>query len=194
MAAPRQEHWRRLIGVVRYVKGTVNYGIKFDGNALGQLVGYSDADFGGDPDKRRSTIGYVFMLAGGAVSWASKLQPTVAASTTEAEYMAAAHAAKEALWLKKLLICFGQGSQNVPIQMHADNQAALAIMKNPTSHQRAKHIDIQHQFVRDRVQRGEIKFDHVESKANLADMLTKAVSVSQLKILKTQVGLVELTN
>jgi hypothetical protein len=194
MAAPRQEHWRRLIGVVRYVKGTVNYGIKFDGNALGQLVGYSDADFGGDPDKRRSTTGYVFMLAGGAVSWASKLQPTVAASTTEAEYMAAAHAAKEALWLKKLLICFGQGSQNVPIQMHADNQAALAIMKNPTSHQRAKHIDIQHHFVRDRVQRGEIKFDHVESKANLADMLTKAVSVSQLKILKTQVGLVELTN
>jgi transposase InsO family protein len=190
MATPREEHWRVLIGVVRYVKGTMNYGIKFDGKALGELVGYSDADFGGDPDKRRSTTGYVFTIAGGAISWASKLQPTVAASTTEAEYMAAAHATKEALWLKKLMISFGFGSQKIPIQMHSDNQAAIAVMKNPTSHQRVKHIDIQHHFVRDRVQRGEVKFDYVDSKLNVADMLTKAVSKGQLEKLIPCVGLV----
>jgi hypothetical protein len=170
----------------------VNYGIKFDGNALGELTGYSDADFGGDPDKRRSTTGYVFTMAGGAISWASKLQPTVAASTTEAEYMAAAHATKEALWQKKLMLSFGQGSPEAPIQLYGDNQAALAIMKNPTYHQRAKHIDIQHHFVRDRIQRGEVKFEHVESKLNAADMLTKAVSKVQLQKNRTFVDLVDL--
>lgn len=192
MASPRQEHWRRLIGVVRYLKKTVNYGIKFDGKRLGDLTGYCDADFGGDPDKRRSTTGYLFLLAGGAVSWASKLQPTVAASTTEAEYMAAAHAAKEALWLKKLMGSFGQGSKGIPILMYNDNQAAQAIMKNPTSHQKAKHIDIHHHFVRDRVQRGEVVVEHVESKLNCADMLTKAVSKVQLENLSSSVGLVDL--
>jgi hypothetical protein len=191
MAAPRQEHWRALIGVVRYVKGTVNYGIRYDGKCMGQLVGFSDADFGGDPDKRKSTTGYVFTIAGGAISWASKLQPTVAASTTEAEYMAAAQATKEALWLKKLMISFGFGSQKIPIQMHCDNQAAIAVMKNPTSHQRVKHIDIQHHFVRDRVQRGEVKFDYAASKLNTADMLTKAVSRVQLEKLLACVGLVD---
>ena len=132
------------------------------------------------------------MLAGGAVSWASKLQPTVAASTTEAEYMAAAHAAKEALWLKKLMGSFGQGSKGIPILMYNDNQAAQAIMKNPTSHQKAKHIDIHHHFVRDRVQRGEVVVEHVESKLNCADMLTKAVSKVQLENLSSSVGLVDL--
>ena len=194
MSAPRQEHWRALIGVVRYLKGTLSYGLQYDGKVLGELVGYSDSDFGGDPDKRRSTTGYVFMLAGGVISWASKLQPTVAASTTEAEYMAAAHATKEALWLRKLMGSFGQVDQNTAIQMHGDNQASIAIMKNPTSHQRAKHIDIQHHFVRDRVQRGEVKFDHVESKRNLADMMTKAVSPIQLKALRESIGLVQVHN
>ena len=192
MACPRKEHWQRLMGVVRYLKGTANVGIIFDGKKMGDLTGFSDSDFGGDPDKRRSTTGYVFMLAGGAISWASKLQPTVAASTTEAEYMAAAHATKEALWLKKLMRSFGR-DDGVPIKMFGDNQAALAIIQNPTSHQRAKHIDVQHHFVRDRVQRGEVAFEHVESKSNVADMLTKAVSKAQLQKLSTEIGLVKVT-
>jgi hypothetical protein len=161
---------------------------------MGKFVGFSDADFGGDPDKRRSTTGYVFTMAGGAISWASKLQPTVAASTTEAEYMAAAQATKEALWLKKLMISFGLESQKIPIHMHCDNQAAIAVMKSPTSHQRVKHIDIQHHFVRDRVQRGEVKFDYVDSKLNVADMLTKAVSRGQLEKLLACVGLVDVAH
>ena len=192
MACPRREHWQRLIGVVRYLKGTINKGLIYDGSKLGEIVGFSDSDFGGDPDKRRSTTGYVFTLAGGAVSWSSKLQPAVAASTTEAEYMAAAHSTKEALWLKKVIKSFRQSKGDQALKMFGDNQAALCIMQNPTSHQRTKHIDVQHHFVRDRVQRGEVQFMHVNSKDNCADMLTKAVCKPQLESIRAQIGLVDL--
>ena len=102
-ASPREEHWRKLKGVLQYLRHTAHRGLMFGGDTELKLEGYSDADYAADPDKRRSTGGYVFMLAHGAISWASKLLATVAASTMEAEYMAAAWAAKEALWLRKLL-------------------------------------------------------------------------------------------
>jgi hypothetical protein len=101
MSCPTVNHWHAAKSVLRYVAGTADCGINFGGTAPG-LKAYCDADYAGDVDTRRSTTGYVFILNGGAISWSSRLQPTVAASTTEAEYMAAAYAAKEALWLNKL--------------------------------------------------------------------------------------------
>jgi predicted amino acid dehydrogenase len=95
MAVPTVTHWQAAKGLLRYVAGTSNYGITFGGSSL-NLQAYCDADYAGDIDTRRSTTGYVYMLDGGAISWSSRLQPTVAASTTEAEYMAAAYAIKEA--------------------------------------------------------------------------------------------------
>jgi hypothetical protein len=104
------------------------YGGSSDDTEL-RLEGFTDADYAADPDKRRSTGGYVFMLANGAISWASKLLPTVAVSTMEEEYMAAAWAAKEALWLRKLLAPLLGNAQAV--QMCCDNQGALGLMHNP---------------------------------------------------------------
>jgi hypothetical protein len=146
-----------------------------------KIEGYCDADFASDPDSRRSTGGYVFKLAGGAVSWGSKLLPTVATSTMEAEYMALAGGVKEAMWFRKLMTTFfgSQGAKGAQMIVKGDNQAALALARNPTNHQRAKHIDVTHHFVRERVARGEVKVEYCPSQDMLADMMTKALPKPQ---------------
>jgi hypothetical protein len=105
MTNPTWDHWVCAVNLVRYLKATKHYGIKL-GNGEG-LVAYCDSDYASCEDTRKSTTGYVFLLFGGAISWQSKMQPTVAASNTEAEYMACSAAAKEALWLRQLWPNFG---------------------------------------------------------------------------------------
>ena len=102
MANPTTAHWTAAKHVLRYLSGTTDYGIVFT-PSNSQLTAFCDANHAGDIDTRRSTTGYVFILNNGAITWSSRLQPTVAASTTEAEYMAAAATVKEALWLRKIL-------------------------------------------------------------------------------------------
>ena len=113
----------------------------------------------------------MFKLAGGAISWSSRLQPTVAASTTEAEYMAASNATKEGLWLRKLLTDLGKPLK--PIVIQSDNQAAISLLKNPITSMRSNHLDVSHHFARERVVRGEVVFSYVNTTDNVADMLTK---------------------
>ena len=179
MAAPTFQHWQAARGVVRYLSGTVHTGISY-GHVVAPLVGYCDADFAGDVDTRRSTTGYVFVLNGGAISWSSRRQPTVALSTAEAEYMAAAHAIKEALWLRKLF-----ADLRVPvdaIDLRSDNQAAIALLKNPIASNRSKHIDVLHHFARERVIRGEVCITYCSTHQQLADCLTKPVGEAKFLV------------
>ena len=124
------------------------------------MEGYCDSDFASDIETRRSTTGFVYILNGGAVSWNSKLQPTVVVSTSEAEYMAAAQAVNEALWLRTLLGDFGirAGAQKI----YCDSQGAINLLKNPIASIRSKHIDIIgfHHFTRERVARMEVTFEY----------------------------------
>jgi Reverse transcriptase (RNA-dependent DNA polymerase) len=173
MAAPTEQHWLIAKGVLRYLRGTVKLGITFGPSA--DLQAYCDADFGGDLDSRRSTTAYIFVLNKGAISWGSRLQPTVAASTTEAEYMAAAVSAREALWMKKLMTDLGVSAPG-PIRLSCDNQAALSLLKDPIGHSRTKHIDIMHHFARERVMRKELAFVYCSSEENVADVLTKPLT------------------
>jgi transposase InsO family protein len=172
MARPTTAHWQAAVGVLRYLAGTKDYGVCFRGGDT-TCVGYCDADFAGDTDTRRSTTGYVFVMAGGAISWSSRRQQTVAASTTEAEYMAAAHAAKEALWLRKLRRDLRLSVDTINIR--ADNQGAIKLLKNPISSMRSKHIDIIYHFARERVARKEVAFEYIKTDLMVADCLTKAV-------------------
>ena len=174
MATPTTVHFQAAKGVLRYIAGTKDYGINFSGKDQGGLRGYCDADYAGDLDTRRSTTGYVFIINGGAICWSSKRQPTVAASTTEAEYMAAAHAVKEALWLRKLATDL-QLSMEGAILIHADNQSAIKLLRNPISSMRSKHIDVIYHFARERVARKEVKFEYIRTEHMVADMLTKPV-------------------
>lgn len=184
MSKPTMQHWQAAKGVLRYAAGTVNMGIVYRSDAADELQSYCDSDYAGDLDSRRSTTGYVFILAGGAIAWNSKLQPTVAASTVEAEYMAASGATKEALWLRMLLNDFGLNIST--IRIWCDNQGCLRVTDNPVLSVRSKHIDVMHHFVRDRVNRKEVKFDYCNTESMLADCFTKAVPAP--KLLKCRIG------
>jgi hypothetical protein len=178
VSKPTNEHWAVAKRVLRYLRGTTNLGIKY-GPERAPVLGYSDSDLAGDPDRRRSTSGSVFLLNKGAILWTSGLQRTVAASTCEAEYIAACAAAKNALWLRKLLADLSRETTSVDIRVpiRGDNTAALSLLNEPGSGSRStsKYIDLAYHFARDRVERGEISFSYVSTSEMLADALTKAI-------------------
>ena len=186
MAKPTVTHWQAAKGVLRYIAGTKDYGITFGGNGL-TLEAYCDADYAGDIDTRRSTTGYVFILSGGAISWSSRLQPTVAASTTEAEYMAAAYAIKEALWLRTLLLELDMEIGTVTI--NADNQSAIKLLKNPVFSMRSKHIDVIYHFARERVTRKDVTFKYIPTDKMVADALTKPLTSAKFSFCRAAMGI-----
>ena len=175
MHNPGKGHWQAVKWILRYIHGTVDVGLKFQRDDMSkQLVGYVDSDYAGDLDKRRSTTGYVFTLAGGPISWRSTLQSTVALSTTEAEYMAVTEAFKEAIWLQGLIKDLGIVQKNVNI--FCDSQSAICLAKNQVHHGRTKHIDVRFHFIREIIDEGNILLLKIQTAENPADMLTKVVS------------------
>ena len=131
MSNPGKKHWEAMKGVMRYLNGTKELCICF-GNKEACVLGYTDADYAGDMDKRRSTSGYVFIFTGGDVSWRSRLQNCTSMSTIESEYIAASEACKEAIWLARLVGDLGI-SVEVPT-LHCDSQSAIMLAKNPVFH------------------------------------------------------------
>ena len=190
MAKPTMAHWQAAKGLLRYLAGTPEYGIMF-GQSSGLEV-YCDADYAGDLDSRRSTTGYVFTLNGGAISWSSRLQQTVAASTTEAEYMAAAAAIKEALWMRRLLSELGLDPGTILIK--ADSQSAIKLLKNPIVSMRSKHIDVIYHFARERVARKDVAFDYIRTDFMVADSLTKALPAAKFNLCRTEMGVIPHTD
>ena len=139
-----------------------------------KLTAFSDADWGGDKDTRRSHTGGVLFLAGGAIAWISKKQSSVAMSSAEAEYMAASLVCREVIWIRSLLAGFGF-KQEGPTVIHEDNAACVQMSKNPVNHSKTKHIDLHYHFVRERVESGEVRLDWLSTEKMIADILTKAV-------------------
>eukprot|EP00253_Pinus_taeda_P018465 PITA_18465 len=140
----------------------------------------------GDLDQRRSTSGYVFNLFGGAVSWMSKKQSVVALSTTEAEYMAATHASKEAVWLQR--VCSSMGLVQGAIRIDCDSQSEIFLAKNPAYHSKTKHIDVQYHFVRDMIEDKKVLLVKVDTLNNTADALTKSVSSNKFSCCRETMG------
>jgi hypothetical protein len=178
--------------LVRYLLSTKDTGLTYvrapSPTVLFSAEGFCDSDYAGDVESRRSTTGYIFKAAGGAISWSSRIQPTVATSTMEAEYMSAASAAKEALWIRKLLAELDCSQPCV--QIGCDNQAALSVIKNPVQTPKAKHIDIHHHFVRERAAMGQVAFSHIASASNPADGLTKALPKHVHRVCVGHMGMV----
>ncbi|SGY60591.1 BQ5605_C007g04452 [Microbotryum silenes-dioicae] len=134
--------------------------------------GYSDSDWGSDVNTSRSTMGYLFKLAGGAISWSSRLQPRVACSSTEAEYLGLSHAAKEAVFLRSLLTKLGLDT-SLPLCLLGDNQGTIALTQNPVFHARTKHLRMLEHFVREHVRNGEISVTYIPTHDMVADIFTK---------------------
>jgi L-fucose isomerase-like protein len=171
MSKPCTEHWKLLLDLLGYLKGTSSMGLHLGRSE--STMGYCDSDFASCLDSRRSHTGWVFQLFGGPICWQSKCQVTVASSTVEAEYQAASAAAREALWLRQLLKDLD--IPQTPMVILCDSTGALSAMMNSQISQRVKHIDVIHHFVRERCQLGQIRFEFVEGKLNVADVLTKPV-------------------
>jgi hypothetical protein len=162
--------------VFRYLRATADTPLTYIGGPKTdtRLRAYSDADWGQDLTDRKSISGYVFLLAGGAVAWSSKKQPTVALSSMEGEYMALAHATRHAIWTRTFLSELELRTKG-PTRIHTDNQAAIRFAKDHQFHGRSKHIDIRHHFVRDCIDNNIIEPVYVSTDRNLADIFTKAL-------------------
>ena len=186
-AKPTKQHWSAVKRILRCLKGTVNFGLLFsdDGSSY---VGYSDADWGGDVGDRKSTSRYQFQIGGTAVSWKSNKQMCVALSTAEAEYIALAAAAQEAIWLRQLTTDLKNGPVGATM-IFEDNQAAITMAKNPQFHGRSKHIAIKYHFIRDR---GSMELKYCCTKEMVADMLTNGLYRDQFEKLRWMAGVREM--
>ena len=149
MESPTNEHWAAIKRIVRYIAGTSEYGCKYLNKPTEnlKLLGYSDSDHAGDLEKRKSTSGVVFFLNGNVVTWISQKQRVVSLSSCEAEYIVAASAACQGVWLSRLIAdLIGQKLQKFRLLM--DSKSALELCKNPVYHERTKHIDTRYHYIR----------------------------------------------
>ena len=183
-SCPGKEHWTALMRVYKYLRGDPDRSLVFDGSTScpegGNLIGFSDADWAGDVNDRRSISGYTFLLSNAAVSWQSKKQTSVAQSSTEAEYIALASATKEALWVRTFLSEMYGSTFDAPggpgTLILVDNQSAMALAKNSTFHDRTKHIAVRHHFIRDEIEERRIRVEYVPTGDQVADVLMKALA------------------
>ena len=169
MSAPTHAHWALLKHIFRYLKGH-NNGIRYYRRSTPmQLVGYVDAKWAGDARSRRSTTGYMFTFGGAAVSWNSRLQPIVATSSTEAEYIALSTAAQEAVALRRLFPAL-RIEQQQPTVLYEDNQGAIALSNNAGGdHRRTKHIDVRYHYVRELVDNKHINIMKISTEVQCAE-------------------------
>jgi hypothetical protein len=174
MHAPRDTHSALIKRILRYVQGTSTFGLHLHGFSTPEITAYTDADWAGCPDTRRSTSGYCVFLGDSLVSWSSKRQPTVSRSSAEAEYRGVANAVAECCWLRHLL-----GELHINITKatiaYCDNVSSVYMSKNPVHHRRTKHIELDVHFVREKVALGELRVLHIPTTQQLADIFTKGL-------------------
>lgn len=191
-ANPSQEHMDHVNQIFAYLKRKPTLGLKYRAGTKPELIGYVDSDHAGCLDTRRSTTGYIFLLGGSPVSWCSQRQKTVSTSTPQAEYTAAAEAAKEAIWLRNFINDLGMPGLYIDrVKLYIDNNAALASTKNPDYNGKMKHIDVKYHFIRELVEEGIIEPLRVPTKENIADILTKPLEKGTFEYLVALMGLNE---
>lgn len=177
MQSQLDTHFATVKSILRYLRGTMHLGLSFK-SSFSQLKAYTDADWAGDPNDRRLTTGFAIFLGDSPMSWSSKKQHTVSRSSTEIEYQAMATTTAEVIWIQQLLGDLHVHCSHVPV-LHYDYISAMALATNHVLHSKAKHIEIDCHFVRERVQQGTIILQFVTSAYQHADMFTKGLCSPQ---------------
>ena len=187
MEKPSQEHLNAVKRVIRYAKGTVDYGLLYKkGESNSELIDYSDIDFAGDVGDRKSTSGHIFFLGEMAISWSSQKQSIVALSSCEAEYIAATRAACQALWMKRLISELKHEEQK-GVKLMVDNQSVITLSKNPVHHNRTKHIDTRYHFIRQCIEDKNIEIVFIRTENQLVDIFTKALGMMKFQEMRSQI-------
>ena len=190
MCEPRKMHWVDAKHVLRYFCVTVGYGLRYTSNSDMALVGYSDSDWAGSVEDQKSTSGCCFSLSFAMVSWFSRKQLSIALSTAKAEYIATCMAAREAIWLWKLLAgLFGQRLE--PTVIHCDNQSCVKLSMNPILHDRMKHVEMKYHYVREMVQRHAMELRYIPTEEQIVDALTKSLCQGKFEYFRDKLGVVE---
>jgi hypothetical protein len=188
------EHQQAVKRIICYVAGTLDhdlYYLRCPGEA--HLVGYSDSDYVGDIDTSKSTSGVLFFFSKCLVSWQSVKQQVVALSSCEAEYIAAYTALTQAIWLVRLLSDL-LGRDTGAVELRVDSKSALALAKNPVFHERSKHIRVRHHFIRDYLEEESIKAGYINTKDQLAGLLTKPLRRTRFLELCSKIGMVQISH
>ena len=153
------------------------------------MTGYSDSDWCGDKNDRKSTAGYIFFYGGAPISWSSTKEPVVALSSCEAEYITTSEAACQAVWLDALIKEL-QLEKSGKVKLLVDNKSAIDLAKHPASHGRSKHIETKFHFLREQVNNEKLKIEHCRTEVQLADILTKALKLERFRCLRDSIGVV----
>ena len=175
---PGEVHWKAAKRVLRYLRGTMEQTLTFRKTQILDLLSFSDADWAGNIDNRRSTSGFCFKLSesSGAISWGCKAQKTVATSTAEAEFNSVVEASKEAIHLSGILEDLGI-SCKLPLKIFVDNQACIALSKHSMHHGKTKHFAIKLHFVRELVENQKLELSYLTTENMPADILTKSLGI-----------------
>eukprot|EP00253_Pinus_taeda_P031842 PITA_31842 len=187
---PKETHLQAIKRIFKYLQGTKNYRLWYPRDADLTLHAYIDADWAGSVDERKSTSGGAFFMGSRLVSWFSKKQSSIALSTAEAEYVAAASCCTQLLWMMQTLQDY-QITCTPPISILCDNTSAIRISKNPVMHSKTKHILIKYHFLREQVLEQNVKLEYVPSKEQIADILTKPLPRETFEYLRQKLGVVD---
>ncbi|XP_062081408.1 secreted RxLR effector protein 161-like [Humulus lupulus] len=183
---PKQSHLTAVKRIFKYLAGTIEFGLWYSCDTNMSLVGYSDSDWAGSLDDRKSTSRGCFYIGNNLVSWFSKKQHSISLSTAEAEYIAAGSSCTQLIWLNKMLTDYGHPQKS--LILFCDSTSAINISKNPVQHSRTKHIDIRYHFIRNMIESKLLTISHVSTNAQLADLFTKALDAQTYAHLRTSIG------
>ncbi|KAJ4723526.1 Retrovirus-related Pol polyprotein from transposon TNT 1-94 [Melia azedarach] len=192
METPTTTHLKAAKRILHYLKGTKKFGLFYSCSDNFELVGYSDSDWAGDTDDRKSTTGFVFFMGDTAFTWLSKKQPIVTLSICEAEYVAVTSCVCHAIWLRNLLKEL-RWSQEKPTKIYVDNKSAMALAKNPVFHDRSKHIDMRYHYIRECITRNDVHMEYVKSRDQIADIFTKPLKQEDFIRLRNSLGVIRLS-
>jgi histone deacetylase 1/2 len=189
--SPTTIHWTAVKRILRYLKNTITTGLTFTKSISTLISAFSDADWAGCIDDRRSTGGFAVFFGSNLISWSARKQPTVSRSSTEAEYKALANATAEVIWIQTILKELGIKISKVPC-LWCDNMGATYLSANPVFHARTKHIEIDFHFVRERVAKKQLDIRFISSRDQVADGFTKPLPVRELEEFKRNLNLYQL--
>jgi Reverse transcriptase (RNA-dependent DNA polymerase) len=186
---PGEPHWNAVQHLLRYLKHTINLKLVYSPTSSPDLFEtHSDADLSGNPDNSRSTAGHVISVGNGAVLWGSRLQKHVSLSSTESEYTTAAATGCEMMWMRYFLEEIGYDTSSAS-PLFLDSASALQVVKNPEHQSTMKHVHRSHHWIRDHVEEGDIRVQHVRSNENTADIFTKPLGRTKFEYLRGKLGL-----